>query len=409
MLQEAGVKAIGIDIVFQNRDEYEEEFADVMKKYDNIVIATIVGNTDQAGNCQMDKVGESKGVIVCENSPRSIFRDTTWGNVSSHPYAFVPTQKAPSYYQKSLGYSGDYIESFALAVYRKSQDITMIPTMGDRENYVVGMRNIPLNQNGEYLMPYFSKPKGYLLPEDLRRFGSKSKNQMGTGSAPPVGILAFKNNKAYTKKLFAGKIVLIGEDGTILHDEIESPVTRSMMPGVELHANMIDGLLQDKLLREYPTVLTLLTAAILTLFSIFLYFWVPKYVSIFVVFFSSLGWIILSRYLYDIERIVVHILPFLIAIIGGYIITFIYRFFVVDREQRKLQKNFGHYVDPHVVQRIVDQGERIQLGGEERDVTVLFSDIAGFTTIAERLTPEKLFSLMTDYLSRMTDILTDKG
>lgn len=204
-------------------------------------------------------------------------------------------------------------------------------------------------------MPYFSKPKGYLLPEDLRRFGSNTKSQMSTGSAPAVGILAFKNNKAYTKKLFGGKIVLIGEDGTIFHDEIMSPVTRSMMPGVELHANMIDGLLQDKLLREYPVISTFLSATILAIFCIFLYFWVPKYVSIFVVLFASIGWIIFSRYLYDIERIVVHILPFLIAIMGGYIITFIYRFFVVDREQRKLQKNFGHYVDPHVVQRIIDQ------------------------------------------------------
>lgn len=85
--------------------------------------------------------------------------------------------------------------------------------------------------------------------------------------------------------------------------------------------------------------------------------------------------------------------------------TFVYRFFVVDREKRLIENAFGHYIDPKMVEMINMEEVQVALGGEERDVTVFFSDIAGFTTISERLSPQDLFYLMSSYLSRMTDIL----
>lgn len=117
-----------------------------------------------------------------------------------------------------------------------------------------------------------------------------------------------------------------------------------------------------------------------------------------------------SRYTYDIWRTVVDI--FLLFLAGGvvtYPVTYMYRFFVVEREKRELQNNFGHYIDPHVVEEIASRGVDIQLGGERRVLSVLFSDIAGFTTISESLDPQELFYLMTSYLSNMTDILISRG
>jgi adenylate cyclase len=74
-----------------------------------------------------------------------------------------------------------------------------------------------------------------------------------------------------------------------------------------------------------------------------------------------------------------------------------------------MQKDFGHYVDPRVVAEISEKGQEIELGGERRPMTVMFSDIAGFTTISEKLAPNDLFFLMTSYLSNMTDILIEQG
>lgn len=85
--------------------------------------------------------------------------------------------------------------------------------------------------------------------------------------------------------------------------------------------------------------------------------------------------------------------------------TFIYRFFVVDSEKRFIEGAFSHYIDPKMVEMINMEEVAVTLGGEQRELSVFFSDIAGFTTISEKLSPKDLFWLMSLYLSRMTDIL----
>ena len=74
-----------------------------------------------------------------------------------------------------------------------------------------------------------------------------------------------------------------------------------------------------------------------------------------------------------------------------------------------LSSAFSHYVDSRVVDQIARAGKKIELGGESRRLSILFSDIAGFTTLSEKLTPKDLFYIMSSYLSRMTNILTYHG
>jgi adenylate cyclase len=146
-----------------------------------------------------------------------------------------------------------------------------------------------------------------------------------------------------------------------------------------------------------------------TIITIFLYFYLPAYLSpIFAIVLLGLTlWT--SRYLYDIHRIVVDILPlFLSVCIATFTTTYMYRFFVVDREKRFIENAFSHYIDPKMVEMIDMEEVAVRLGGEQRDLTVFFSDIAGFTTISERLSPKNLFWLMSLYLSRMTNILKEE-
>jgi adenylate cyclase len=96
---------------------------------------------------------------------------------------------------------------------------------------------------------------------------------------------------------------------------------------------------------------------------------------------------------------------FLSVFIATWTATYSYRFFVVDREKRYIENAFGHYIDPKMVEMIDMEEVSVTLGGEIRELSVFFSDIAGFTTISEKLGPKALFWLMSLYLSRMTDIL----
>ena len=105
-----------------------------------------------------------------------------------------------------------------------------------------------------------------------------------------------------------------------------------------------------------------LLVIVLTIISVFVYYYIPKYLSPIFAIVSMVAILFLSRWAYDSARVLVDI--FLLFLAGGvvtYPVTYIYRFFVVDREKRELQNNFGHYIDPHVVEEIASRGEEIVL------------------------------------------------
>ncbi|MBR0793008.1 adenylate/guanylate cyclase domain-containing protein [Bradyrhizobium manausense] len=86
-----------------------------------------------------------------------------------------------------------------------------------------------------------------------------------------------------------------------------------------------------------------------------------------------------------------------------------YRFAIADREERFLRKSFAFYLAPEVIDGMVASGKMPALGGEMRNITMFFSDLSGFSSIAEKMTPNELVALMNDYLSAMTDIIESHG
>jgi class 3 adenylate cyclase len=86
-----------------------------------------------------------------------------------------------------------------------------------------------------------------------------------------------------------------------------------------------------------------------------------------------------------------------------------YRLVVTDKEERLLRKSFALYLAPQVIDKMLASNKLPVLGGETRDVTVFFSDLAGFSSISEKMTPAELVTFMNEYLSAMTDIIESKG
>lgn len=184
------------------------------------------------------------------------------------------------------------------------------------------------------------------------------------------------------------------------------------MDGVESHAHFLDGILQKRFLESWSvdSISFFVGLIIFMLFMISVYLLTPKFVSIFTAMIITVWIIWISRFLFVNYNIVIDIgLVLLAGSIVSFPITYIYRFFIIEREKRMLTSAFSHYVDSRVVDKIALSGRPINLWGESRRLSILFSDIAGFTTLSEKLTPEKLFSLMSLYLSRMTQILTGNG
>jgi class 3 adenylate cyclase len=100
--------------------------------------------------------------------------------------------------------------------------------------------------------------------------------------------------------------------------------------------------------------------------------------------------------------------PFL-AGLAAMAATIGYRFVIADREERFLRKSFALYLAPQVIDKMIAANKPPALGGEMRYVTIFFSDIVGFSSIAETMTPAALVALMNEYLSAMTDIIEEHG
>ena len=139
----------------------------------------------------------------------------------------------------------------------------------------------------------------------------------------------------------------------MIHDSITSPVTGTMMNGVELHAHFLDGLLQNKMLTKIDDATLWIVSIILTIITVLCYFFLPNYLSLIFAIVSVISSIWTARYLYDTHRLVIDIFPILLSVfVATFTLTYVYRFFVVNREKRYIENAFGHYIDPKMVEMI---------------------------------------------------------
>lgn len=207
---------------------------------------------------------------------------------------------------------------------------------------------------------------------------------------------------------FTNKIVLIGATSPGLQDNYFVPTSQGQaMPGVEIHAHIIQTLLTKKFLFETPLYLNiLLIAIIISLISLSTLFLKQRYTNTLAISLIFIYYLI-AFISFDNGYILNLIYP-PIAIILTYASLTSYLFFAEGREKRKALKAFKQYVSPDVIKHLFNNPSQLKLGGERRDVTIFFSDVRGFTSISEKLTPEQLVHTLNRYLTVMTDVIIDK-
>ncbi len=386
-LENLGVKGIGFDIIFQNPDEYEEIFAQKIINSKNTVIATEKPTqTFEELQKKKDPCLKSGYEKICPLTPREVYKNAKWGfighktnkRIIGYDIKSVPAQKWKMGDKKRKKVDDDFIYTLPLTLVQ-NEDLPVVETLKKKVRQRAGNKK-PLNALEQYMGP----PHSYLR----------------------ISLVDFLKNPEKYKNEIKNAYVLVGESGTIIHDIIQSPVNRQSMPGVESHAHFLDAILQDKFLVLANQEMMFLSYVILSLIFVIIYIFVPNLFSPFIFILSSFATIWIARYLYDQERILVDIFPLLLSVsLLSYPITMIYRFFIVDKQKRRILSSFGRYVSPKVVGMIDTNNIEAQLGGERKKVSILFSDIAGFTTLSEKLDPKDLFVVMTAYLSKMTKIL----
>jgi len=207
-----------------------------------------------------------------------------------------------------------------------------------------------------------------------------------------------------------GKLILVGITEVGILDLRTTPVSEAYA-GVEVHANAIDNFLTDSYFRVDP-VNELVTFALIIIGGLLLALVLPRVkLPVAIVIFLILLGGYTSFHQYAVNTLLAW--PSYIYVTLTLVVVFFgvtqYMFFVSDRDKRFIKDAFQQYLAPSVIQDILKNPDGLQLGGEERVMTALFSDIQGFSTISEKLTPGELVALLNDYLSEMTDIIMEHG
>jgi adenylate cyclase len=209
--------------------------------------------------------------------------------------------------------------------------------------------------------------------------------------------------------LLAGRIALVGFTA-MGFDEVPTPFA-AVAPGVELQATVLDNVLQGRALRRPWWLVPLEAATVIGLGALVgaALRWLPGAWGGVGAAALALGYLALTQVLFSSASFAVGgiyaVGGIVLATVGGAV----YRSVVEEGEKRKIRDAFQHYVNPEITELIAQEPGRLRLGGERRPITVLFSDIRGFTGMAERLAPETLGELLNQYLEAMTDVVFEHG
>ncbi len=191
-------------------------------------------------------------------------------------------------------------------------------------------------------------------------------------------------------------------------DIVREDVVRDAIPGVFIHATFVNNLLRGGGLVELGSAGEGLAAALLLAATAGAALVLPA--TTFVAAFGGLALAWTAGSVVALEHALVW--PFLTSLVASFFAGAAllgYRFAVADKDKRLLRKSFGLYLAPAMVDRLMTAQAPPELGGEEREITVMFSDVAGFTGLSEGLTPQQLVQVMNMYLSAMTDIVEAHG
>lgn len=260
----------------------------------------------------------------------------------------------------------------------------------------------PLVLRGETFLPF-----GFAIAQALRARLPENPEYFGVNFAGPAGAFPTYSVSDFLKgniprEQLEGKILLIGATASDLHDTVRVPLRGSLLAGVEWHANILDNILLDRPLRLIPRLAVvgasvLLAAILLSLFS----FTATKA--------SVSAAIAVGLLVFATSAVLVRAgiaVPYVfaeISVAAAFIGNSMFRWYLAELEKRKLRRTIQLYFSPQVVETILKNPKSLTLGGERREVTILFSDIRSFTTITETTSPETLSRMLHEYFTEMTE------
>ncbi len=283
-------------------------------------------------------------------------------------------------------YEGEYYPPMALQaarLYLGLSEMEMEAKIG--ESVRLGKIEIQTDEVGRTLVDYFGKEKTYPY---------NSAVDVVAGEVDP--------------KLFEGKIVVVGASALATGDSKVTPFSGNMM-GFEKNATVIENILSNRLIQRSESKMQGISLGFILLYGLILWIVMPRV--------RALGGAILSVSLFSAHiglatvlllryRIWIDVVYPASSVFGTYIVYTAFQYFTEEKKAREIRKMFKSYVSPRVVEEMIKRPELARLGGYKQEVTILFSDVRGFTVYCEarKDRPAEVVSILNEYLGAMTDI-----
>jgi adenylate cyclase len=291
-------------------------------------------------------------------------------------------------------YKGQYYEPLSLAVFRAFTGAAKVeagfaPERSLSRGYAglewleVGTRRIPVDENAAALVPY----------------------RGGARSFPYVSLADVHLDKVPIERL-KGRIALVGTSAPGLVDLRATPVGR-VYPGVEIHANLIAGML-DGTIKQRPPYVTGAEVILLLLFGVALAVLLPLLSPLRATLAFVLGLALMTGLNFTAWTLADIALPLaagLLMVIALFALNMSYGYFVETRSKRQFTELFGQYVPPELVDEMARDPAKYSMEGKNEVLTVLFTDIRGFTSIAEGLDPKALAAFLNEFLTAMSLVI----
>ena len=209
-------------------------------------------------------------------------------------------------------------------------------------------------------------------------------------------------------KILKDKIVLVGSTSTGIPDIIWTPFNKPSY-GVEFHSSVINSILHRNVLRPLPSLVDVIIFFLVTLGTALILLRHRPLKGGLVSGTILLTFIAFSYILFSKFNIYLKVVGPVTGLLAVYMTGLIYHFITVQRKEREVRKAFHLYVSPAVVSDLMKEPEKLKLGGNTKELTLLFSDIRGFTTFSEKLTPDFLGDMLNEYFSLMTSSIFAHG
>lgn len=357
---------IGVDILYPGytNEEADKNLVEACSLADNVVVGTQANFSNELV-VTGGKARYIKNVVSLYEEPFEELKNVTKQGV------VTGCIDGDGVIRRGLSYlslpDGRQVESFSYQVYRQYAE----------EYGLIKDPAVPLDSNGHWYIAFSSKAGGYDNGYSLSDFiqGEISPDQ------------------------FAGCIVLIGAYAEGLQDSYKTAIDYAApMHGVEVHANMVDALLQRKFKREIPRLAMAGVIGTVTFLCVFIFYQCKVWYAFSGAVILGIGYPFLAKALYDRGLILDLIFIPSIGILCFFEMVLVHYIRIV-RARRQVLNTFKRYVAPQVVDEIMRKGmDTIELGGQLTDIACLFVDIRGFTPMSEALSPPQVVEVLNRYL-----------